>query len=50
MSVMVYDAGGKLTAEDSQFSAPTTANVNFVTQNYQSSTAVVTDNAGAVKS
>lgn len=48
-SFMVYDAGGKLSAEYSQFAAPTTVNVDFITPNYQGSTSVVTDNAGAVK-
>jgi RHS repeat-associated protein len=50
LSVSVYDAGGKLAAEYSQFAAPTTANVDFITPNYQGSTAVVTDNSGTVKS
>jgi hypothetical protein len=50
LSVSVYDAGGKLAAEYAQTTAPTTANVDYITPNYQGSTAVVADNAGAVKS
>ena len=50
LSVSVYDAGGKLAAEYAQTTAPTTTNVDFVTNNYQGSTAVVTDNGGLVKS
>jgi RHS repeat-associated protein len=50
LSVSVYDAGGKLAAEYSQFAAPTAADIDFITPNYQGSTSVVTDNAGAVKS
>ena len=47
---MVYDAGGKLAAEYAQTTAPGTANVDFITLNYQGSTAVVADNGGLVKS
>ncbi|MEO6393796.1 MAG: hypothetical protein ABIP75_18230 [Pyrinomonadaceae bacterium] len=47
---LVYDADGKLTAEYAQLTAPTTANIQYVTNNYQGSTSVVTDNGGGVLS
>jgi hypothetical protein len=37
-NIMVYDAGGKLVAEYAQLTPPSTANIQYVTANYQGST------------
>jgi hypothetical protein len=36
-NIMVYDAGGKLAAEYAQVTPPSTANIQYVTANYQGS-------------
>lgn len=47
LTIMVYDAGGKLVAEYGA-SAPGTANLQYVTADYQGSTRVVTNSSGAI--
>ena len=47
LSIMVYDAGGKLVAEYGA-TAPSTANLQYVTADYQGSTRVVTNSSGAI--
>jgi RHS repeat-associated protein len=47
VTIMVYDAAGKLVAEYGA-TAPTTANLQYVTADYQGSTRVVTNSSGAI--